>query len=99
MVKWLYVHLIETVELIHTDDEMYLKQFNNYDWLIFTSQNGVEAFCKKLKRYQMDASHFSGKIAAVGEKTAQLLRGKWICCSFYAYDLQCGCVCEGIPSQ
>lgn len=65
--------LIKTVELIQYNDEMYLKQFNNCDWLIFTSQNGVEAFCKKLKRYQMDASHFSGKIAAVGEKTAQLL--------------------------
>ncbi|HWK24299.1 MAG TPA: uroporphyrinogen-III synthase [Ureibacillus sp.] len=65
--------LIETAEIIE-DDQHKLELARNFDWLIFTSQNAVDAFSKKLKRHQLNPSDFSGKIAAVGSKTAQLLK-------------------------
>ncbi|NLY78873.1 MAG: uroporphyrinogen-III synthase [Lysinibacillus sp.] len=65
--------LIKTVELIQFNDLILLESAKTYEWLIFTSQNGVEYFCKKMNRYRMDSSHFLGKIAAVGERTAELL--------------------------
>lgn len=74
--------LIQTVELIDEDDELNLQKYVSFDWIIFTSQNGVESFCKKLERYHFNACHFSGKIAAVGEKTAQLLEKNGFTVSF-----------------
>jgi len=66
--------LIETTENIERDDLLKLHQARHFDWLIFTSQNAVEAFCEKLKRHQLKPSDFGGKIAAVGSKTAALLK-------------------------
>ena len=65
--------LIETKEINNPDDLMKLEQAQNIDWLIFTSQNAVEAFLTKIKRFQLKPSDFNGKIAAVGSKTAELL--------------------------
>ncbi|TWT08997.1 uroporphyrinogen-III synthase [Planomicrobium sp. CPCC 101079] len=57
-----YLPLIKTVVR-----QSELPDFDAYDWLIFTSRNSAEAFCLldvPVKR----------KIAAVGEKTAEVLR-------------------------
>lgn len=69
----LYCPLIETREIIGTNDAMELEVARNYDWLIFTSQNAVDMFYTKMKRMQMEAWRFRGKIAAVGVKTAEAL--------------------------
>lgn len=66
--------LIETTEKIQPDDSVKLEQAQTFDWLIFTSQNAVEAFCKKIKRCELKRFEFVGKIAAVGSKTAELLK-------------------------
>ncbi|QBK26405.1 uroporphyrinogen-III synthase [Ureibacillus thermophilus] len=66
--------LIQTKEADNSDDEERLAACQNYDWLIFTSQNGVEFFWKKIKRIQFNSTQISCKIAAVGEKTAELLK-------------------------
>lgn len=65
--------LIQTEEVISIEDKERLFSCLNYDWLIFTSQNGVEFFYKKIERHHFNLAHFSSKIAAVGEKTAKLL--------------------------
>ena len=65
--------LIKVVEVEHPDDFMQLELGRDFDWLIFTSQNAVEAFCAKMVRYNLTPSHFKGKIAAVGSKTKDKL--------------------------
>ncbi|KGR74420.1 uroporphyrinogen-III synthase [Ureibacillus sinduriensis] len=65
--------LIKTTEKILPDDPVKLDQAQTFDWLIFTSQNAVEAFCKKIKRCELKRFEFGGKIASVGSKTAELL--------------------------
>jgi len=62
--------LPEQVEAI----EQHLLQAEQYDWLVFTSENGVNYFFDWLKQYKVDIRRFSGaKIAAVGPKTSEAL--------------------------
>jgi uroporphyrinogen-III synthase len=50
-----------------------------YDWVIFTSTNGVDVFLEKLRQSGYDARHFgSAKIAAIGNATAERLRRSFV---------------------
>lgn len=51
-----------------------LEQAESYDWLMFTSVNGVEYFYRHLRRFGIDIRRFHGaKVAAVGPRTAESL--------------------------
>ena len=51
-----------------------LAQIKSYDWIIFTSCNGVETFFAALAKLSKDARVFSqAKIAAIGVRTAETL--------------------------
>lgn len=67
--------LIETREIIDSLDAIQLEAACQFDWLIFTSQNAVEAFHTKMKRLNNPNFKVQGKIAAVGSKTASALEG------------------------
>lgn len=57
-----------TVEDLHFKDKL-----NEYDWLIFTSQNGVKYFGQKMERHQISSHEINPKIAAVGSETERAL--------------------------
>lgn len=65
--------LIEVREVVSDEDEMRLVACHDYEWLIFTSQNGVEAFVAKLVRFGLSPLTIQSKIAVVGERTADSL--------------------------
>ena len=47
---------------------------SNFDWIIFTSANGVEKFFERLKKFKLDARIFSNaKVAVIGSATAEKL--------------------------
>jgi uroporphyrinogen III methyltransferase / synthase len=49
-------------------------------WLVFTSQNGVDAFFARLRERGEDARAIgSVKVAAIGERTAERLRAHGVC--------------------
>src|SRR2546428_96683 len=51
----------------------------DYQWLIFTSSNGVDSFFARLRHHGKDSRCLAGvMIAAVGESTASDLRGRGI---------------------
>jgi uroporphyrinogen III methyltransferase/synthase len=51
-----------------------IAKINEYDWIIFTSANGVSIFFETLRSLNKDARAFGpAKIAAIGEKTAAKL--------------------------
>lgn len=53
----------------------HLDQAESYQWLMFTSVNGVDYFFRWLRHFNMDIRRFHGaKIAAVGPKTAEALQ-------------------------
>jgi uroporphyrinogen III methyltransferase/synthase len=52
-----------------------LDHLPDYDWIVFTSVNGVEYFFRSLEENRMDIrSMAKARIAAVGPKTAEALR-------------------------
>lgn len=51
-----------------------IQNMDNYDWVVFTSQNGVDFFFKRLHKNGYDARHMGGvKLAAIGPATARQL--------------------------
>ena len=59
-----------------------LSSIHNFEWIIFTSKNGVKYFLEALERVQVDVDSFSSKFAAVGSKTEQYCEKHGIPVSF-----------------
>ncbi|MBV8152689.1 MAG: uroporphyrinogen-III synthase, partial [Candidatus Eremiobacteraeota bacterium] len=56
---------------------------SDYEWIVFSSRNGVNAFFVELDRTGRDARHFGGaKIAAIGPATARALTARGIRADF-----------------
>jgi len=56
-----------------------LQQLAVYDWVVFTSVNGVQYFFRSLEMFGCDIRHMANaKVAAVGSKTAMALRERGI---------------------
>ncbi|OYD08278.1 uroporphyrinogen-III synthase [Paludifilum halophilum] len=56
-----------------------LYRLDTYDWLIFTSTNGVHFFFQRLRELDLDIRRMVGaRIAAIGPKTAETLEKKGI---------------------
>lgn len=70
--------VIETIEptdpVVVANLKEQLEQAEQYEWLMFTSVNGVEYFFEWLRKFNIDIRRFFGaRIAAVGPKTAEAL--------------------------
>ena len=64
------------IEPIHPNPSLrqVFSDFSVYDWILFTSKNGVQVFFEFLQEQGMDARNLSSvKIAAVGKKTGEAL--------------------------
>ncbi|MCX7817416.1 MAG: uroporphyrinogen-III C-methyltransferase [Syntrophales bacterium] len=75
------VLLFPTIEIAPPTDwavlDGVLKRIGKYEWLIFTSVNGVKFFFKRLREKNMDVRELKGiRIAAIGPVTASLLSEK-----------------------
>jgi len=56
-----------------------VERAGNYDWVVFTSRNGVEAFFDLLQELGRDSRALAGaKVAAIGPKTSQALMRRGI---------------------
>ena len=56
-----------------------IKRLAGYNWVVFTSANGVEVFFNRIKKLGVDARRFAGaKVAAIGPATAEALRARGI---------------------
>lgn len=62
--------------LLSFEEEQIFHQLDQFDWLIFTSVNGVECFLSIAKNLNIDYKNQLPKIAVVGEKTKQLVEEK-----------------------
>ncbi len=64
---------IKTVDTIETDEiKEIVRSLSRYDYLIFSSTNGVESFFRALKMYAGDSRKLAGiKIACIGPVTSE----------------------------
>ncbi|MGC5326575.1 uroporphyrinogen-III C-methyltransferase [Brevibacillus sp. SYSU BS000544] len=53
-----------------------LQNLGKFDWVMFTSPNGVQFFFKRLRELKVDIRTMKAKIAAVGPKTKEVLEEK-----------------------
>jgi len=71
--------LAPTIAIVPPDDphpaHKAIDNVHDYRWIVFTSQNGVDAFFDRLRSLDEDARYLGGvKVGAIGAKTAQRLR-------------------------
>lgn len=93
-----------TIEIVPNSDENQLKHMfttlNNYNWLVFTSVNGVEIFFSKLREYNFDIRNLGqAKICAIGEATKQELEKYCLKVDFVPEEYVAEAVIEGLKSR
>ncbi|MGE4556354.1 MAG: uroporphyrinogen-III C-methyltransferase [Desulfovibrionaceae bacterium] len=81
------VYEFPTIQVVPLDDESPLEQavlaLADYDWLIFTSVNGVKYFWAKLGEVGLDTRILGGmSVAAIGPATAEALRERGVRADF-----------------
>jgi uroporphyrinogen III methyltransferase/synthase len=73
------VHLLPTIKILPPKSwreiDKAIKGLSRYDWVLFTSVNGVEFFLQRLRSAQKDARHLSGiQIGVIGPATGDALK-------------------------
>jgi uroporphyrinogen III methyltransferase/synthase len=68
-----------TIEIVEPDDftelDNAIKNLRDYNWVIFTSVNGVKLFFKRLYYHKKDVRQLFGiKVCAIGPKTAETFK-------------------------
>lgn len=77
---------INTINIVKTDDVLheYLQKFADYEYMVFTSVNGVNTFFDFLKEQEYDIRQIKANFAAIGPATANALKDQGIIPSIIA---------------
>lgn len=74
------VHEVPVGKIVKRDFPIDKNMLQEADWIIFTSKNGAESFWENLMACGLDARSLANcKIAVIGEKTFECLKGHGIC--------------------
>ncbi|MDT3699634.1 MAG: uroporphyrinogen-III C-methyltransferase [Thermincola sp.] len=76
-----------TIEIADPDNfsplDAAVAEIETYDWLVFTSVNGVQSFMNRMRSSRKDVRSLSGvKIVAIGPKTREEIENYGIFCEF-----------------
>jgi uroporphyrinogen III methyltransferase/synthase len=90
-----------TIEIAPMDDHTALDQamarLADYQWVIFTSVNGVSAFWQRLEVAQKDSTALDGiRVAAIGPATARSLEKRGIAAQFIPSEYVAEAIIAGI---
>ncbi|TYR76857.1 uroporphyrinogen-III synthase [Rossellomorea vietnamensis] len=78
-------HIVPLISFRPYKDDIestYLEKLKSYEWIFFTSKNGVHFFFEKLKKHRLTLNGSGTKFAAVGEKTCKALNSYGIQADF-----------------
>ena len=96
-------HVIEfpTIEIVEPEDyselDRAIENIKKYDWIIFTSVNGVKFFLNRLKYHKKDIRILDGiKICAIGPKTAEIFENFGIIPDFIPEKYQAEYIIQGM---
>ncbi len=77
------ISIVESRLIWNEAVEKALGELEQYQWMVFTSGNGVELFFELMRRQKMDLRRLMHvKFAAIGRKTAEVLRYHGFHCDF-----------------
>ncbi len=86
-----------------TESSYLIKAINNlkdFEWLIFTSSNGVEGFFAELKNQERDVRDLAGiEIVAIGPATLVALEQRGLRASFVPEEFRAEKIIEGLSSR
>jgi len=93
-----------TIEIVPNNNENELKEvfdrLNTYQWIIFTSVNGVEIFFKKLLHYGKDIREASqAKFCAIGEATKKAIEDKYLKVEFTPCEYVAEALIDGLKDK
>ena len=96
-------HVIEfpTIEIVEPEDyselDRAIQMIKNYNWIIFTSVNGVKYFMKRLKYHGKDVRILNGiNICAIGPKTSEIFENFGITPDLIPEKYQAEYIIEGL---
>ncbi|ATW28105.1 uroporphyrinogen-III C-methyltransferase [Candidatus Formimonas warabiya] len=98
------VYSFPTIKIVEPDDfdaiDEKLSQAGTYQWIVFTSVNGVEAFFARMKARKLDIRSLQGvKMAAIGFATGKALAEKGIIPDFIPATYQAEMLAAGLKEQ
>jgi uroporphyrinogen III methyltransferase / synthase len=77
-----------------------IQNLSHYDWIIFTSVNGVTAFFDRLTEAGLDARALAAnKVAAIGSQTAEKLRGQGIVADLVPMEFRAEGIVEALGPE
>tara|TARA_B100000315_G_scaffold59856_2_gene54301 strand:+ start:12848 stop:14398 length:1551 start_codon:yes stop_codon:yes gene_type:complete len=93
-----------TIETVPPDSwealDKAIENIEMYDWLIFTSANGVKNFLLRIKENQKDVRCLKGiKLCAIGPKTAEVLEKFDLRIDFVPAEYKAEAIIEGLGSN
>jgi uroporphyrinogen III methyltransferase / synthase len=97
------VHEFPTIEIRPPEDfgplDAAIRALDSFDWLIFTSVNGVEAFIERLSHHGLDlrAVPRGAKIAAIGPATAERVREAGLRVEIVPQEYRAEALIEAVP--
>lgn len=81
----------------HAAVDAAIRRLGEYDWVIFTSVNGVRAFRERVESLGLDSRAFAGcQLAAIGPATADALRHKGLNPDFVPQAYVAESIAEGL---
>lgn len=95
---------IPTIEIQPLDDftdlDPVLTSLSRYEWVVFTSTNGVEAVFRRLEHLGMDARAFGHtRVCAIGPATASALKERGIVADFIPSEYVSEAIVEGLGTK
>jgi len=92
------------IEIVPPTDSSYLAKaisdLKSFQWLIFTSSNGVEGFFAELKRQERDVRDLAGiEIVAIGPATLVALEQRGLRASFVPEEFRAEKIIEGLSGR
>lgn len=93
-----------TIETVPPDSwealDRAIQNIEMYDWLIFTSANGVKCFLERIKENRKDVRCLKGiKLCAIGPKTAEVLERLGIRIDFVPPEYKAEAIIEGLGTN
>ncbi len=74
-----------------------INEITKYDWIIFTSANGVQSFFKRLYHCKKDVRELKGiKLCAIGPKTREELEIRGLNCDYVPDEFVAEAIIEGL---
>ncbi|MHB8172327.1 MAG: uroporphyrinogen-III C-methyltransferase [Thermincolia bacterium] len=93
-----------TIDIAPSDDfspmDEAINNINTYNWIIFTSVNGVESFFARMRAVKKDLRDLKGiSLCAIGPKTREALENYGLICDFVPGEFVAEAILEGLKDK